>query len=116
MPGDRARIDSLVLELRARYAPVCAASMPTLLRRSWGELRVTALDPLSHLNQAGLPTRPIAGRSRIRNFDHELAEVLPAVQLLQRIRKSLQPFHDVFARLQFAAQHPAGQRLHALGV
>src|ERR1039458_4111184 len=44
--------------------------------------------------------------SLVRHFDHELAEVLAAEQLLQRIRESLQPFDDVFARLQLTGEHP----------
>jgi hypothetical protein len=43
------------------------------------------------------PRRP---RGPPHYFNYQLAEVLAAVQLLQRIRESLQPIDDVFARLQ----------------
>src|SRR5882757_3712421 len=50
-----------------------------------------------------------SGRGIFTHPQHELAEILPGEQLQERVRKGLDPVHDVFVGFQSAALCPFGQ-------
>ncbi len=87
------------LELRLGRAPARPAGR--------GLLRTLIIAAASWTGQSSPSTR-------LLHFEDQLAEILAAEQLQQRLRKCLETLDDVFARLELAGGHPAGHIARSL--